>query len=176
MSDIDELYKKLFVAEEKGMVKEVKRIRKKIRELIEVGKFVDNVTENINNNREDKIKKLEMKEIKESELDKLDEKRRAKIEFFYKTRKKAFHKNLREQIENPDDIELALALTSMLTHSLIEMKKNDKNIYHLLDIRILTETVSDYLFGDLSTEEVINIIDENWLDELTTKLITEDEK
>ena len=94
--------------------------------------------------------------------------------FFYKTRKKAFHKNLREQIRNPDDIELAMALTSMLTHSLIEMKKKNEDVYHLLDIRVLTETVSDFLSGDLSTEEVLNIIDEYWLDELTTKLNKED--
>lgn len=156
---IDNLYKKKFQLEEKGKKKEAKKIKERIQNII-MGK-------------EDKrIDTSEMEIIKESELKELDESEKVKYEFFYKTRKKAFHKNLRNLIEkfNPDDIELALGMTSMLTHSLIEMQKEGKSVYTNLDINILIETVSNFLKGDLSNKEVLEIIDEHWTDYLLTKV------
>ena len=160
---VDELYQELFRAEEENNESRVKEVRKQIEGILQ-GKEIKRL--NTDN----------MEEIEEYELKELSEKKKAKIEFFYKTRKKAFHKNMRNLIEkyNPDDIELAMALTSMLTHGLIEMQKEDEEVYKLLDINVLTETVHDFLKGDMSSEEVLEVIDEYWTDELLTKLIKED--
>jgi hypothetical protein len=202
---IDELYKELFKAEEEGNQEKVEELREKIKNVLAEGKKDDEpgvcqmcgterdwdkdgepcrvcshdhivYKSEFKENNNIELDELDIKEFKKEYLDRLNEKDKAKIEFFYKTRKKAFHKNLRESlfsIDGVDDVDLALAMTSMLTHSLIEMKKEGSEIYKKMDIYTLTETVSKFLSGDLSSEEVIKTLKEHYGNHLTTKVITE---
>lgn len=201
---LEDLYKKLFIAEENEKEKEVKRLKSKIRKMINEGKSEeefgvcqfcgverkwendgepcpecghDHIVNEIEY-KETKLEELNINEFKKEHLEHLEESDRKKIEFFYKTRKKSFHKNLREQIEKDevDDIDLALAMTSMLTHSLIEMKKDSEKVYKELDVYTLTETVSKFLSGDLSSNEVMDILDEYYVPYLNTRVIKEDDE
>lgn len=157
---IKNLYKKKFEAEKNGNKEEVEEIEKEIKVIL----------------RGEDEKEIKMDEVNEKDLEKMSERRKVKIKFFYKTRKKPFHRNMREIIQEDEynDIDMAMALTSMLTHSLIEMKKEEKEVYKLLDIEVLTETVHDFLKGKLGSDDVLNIIEENWKDGLFTKLNVEE--
>lgn len=201
---IDKLYKKMFEAEEEGNQEKVDRLRTKIKKLLKEGSDAEQGvcwlcgTERDWENdgetcpecghdhiiykeeweeREKKgLDEIEIREFKETYLDSLNEKDKVKIEFFYKTRKKTFHKNLRDiLIEGNDvsDIDLAMVMTSMLTHSLIEMKKEDKKVYNNLDVYTLTETVSKFLSGELSGQDAISVLKEHYGEHLKTRLIKE---
>lgn len=202
MSRLDELYRKLFQAEENGNTDKVEELREIIKQSISEksdengvcelcgierkwnkdGKSCDNcghdhiIYKSEFEESEISLEDTEVEEIKEGCLDRLAEKDRVKLEFFYKTRKKAFHKNIREQLESEetDDIDLALAMTSMLTHSLIEMKKEGSEIYKQMDIYFLTETVSKFLSGDLKSEKVVEKLKSHYGRSLNTKLIKEE--
>ncbi|MFW6015690.1 MAG: hypothetical protein ACOCRK_04575 [bacterium] len=150
MTELDVLYKRVFELEEENKIEEANGVREKIRKVLNGEKI-----------EEDKQRITEEQIIN------------AKKEFFYKTRKKAFHKNLREQLSKDDsinDIELALAMTSMLTHSLIEMKQEGKELYQLLEVNKLTDTVSKFLSGELSAEEVQYIFETTYNDFLFSKI------
>lgn len=150
MSKLDELYKKVFELEEQDEIDEANKIRDKIRKVL----------------RGEDIEDEEVVLTEENMIN-------SKKEFFYKTRKKAFHKNLREQLSEVgsiDDIELALSMTSMLTHCLIEMQKEGKEKYHLLELKTLTETVSNFLSGELSTGEVVNVLEGTYKEYLFSRL------
>jgi len=80
-----------------------------------------------------------------------------KREFFYKMRKKAFHKNIRKCIEKEayNDWDFLIALSSMLVHSLIEVKKEkNKKVINYLDILEQVDLIKGVLNNYYNEEEL----------------------
>jgi len=141
---IDELYRKVFEAESEGDYEKAKEYR----DLIEEQLFCNPV--------------IHYKELVGEELD--EEGLKMKEEFLTETRKKAFHKRLRRVVKGDelDDVTMATAVSSMLTHSLIQMKKKGTNIFDYLDIRLQSKVLNDYIGGKINGEVVRQIYEERF--------------
>ena len=83
------------------------------------------------------------------------EQERALDPFIHKMRKKPFVKTINECIagEMEDSLELAVALSSMLTHSLLEMKA-DEQMYFTLDIQRQMGDIARLLGGEANVESI----------------------
>lgn len=100
---------------------------------------------------EEKIRKeinLELISIKESE--------RNIRNFFKEMEGKLFLKNLKKLILNNDmnDVQISKVLSSLLTHSIIELEKKGHQCYSSLRIYEQSMVLSRFLGGDISAEEV----------------------
>lgn len=82
--------------------------------------------------------------------------RTVKEEFFSRKKDKAFYRRLKKFINGYDmtDIEIAKCLSSMLTHSLIDMQGIGTPIYNAMDIEFQAKSISEFLGGELSVKEL----------------------
>lgn len=79
-----------------------------------------------------------------------------KEEFFKRKKDKAFFKLLKKFVRGYDmaDIEIAKCLSSMLTHSLIDMQGIGTPIYRAMDIEFQAKCLAEFLGGEVSVEEL----------------------
>lgn len=79
-----------------------------------------------------------------------------KEEFFKRKRDKAFFKLLKKFVRGYDitDIEIAKCLSSMLTHSLIDMQGIGTPIYKAMDIEFQSQMLYRFLIGEVSVDEL----------------------
>lgn len=88
-----------------------------------------------------------------------------KEEFFRRKKEKAFFKLLKKFLNGYElsDIEIAKCLSSMLTHSLIDMQGIGTPIYRAMDIEFQARSLSEFLGGELSVEQLRDKYSEKFL-------------
>ena len=77
--------------------------------------------------------------------------RTVKEEFFSRKKDKAFYRRLKKFINGYDMTDI---LSSMLTHSLIDMQGIGTPIYNAMDIEFQAKSISEFLGGELSVKEL----------------------
>lgn len=82
--------------------------------------------------------------------------KQVKEEFLKRKKDKAFCRFLRKWFGGTplSDIEVAKNLSSMLTHSLIDMEGIGTPMYRALDITFQSESVAKFLGGGISSDEL----------------------
>ena len=82
-----------------------------------------------------------------------------KEDFFNRKKDKAFYKTVYKWLNNEkvEDIELAKALSSMLTHSLIEIKGTGSSMYEILSVELQAKCLSEFIGGDMNADTLREI-------------------
>lgn len=79
-----------------------------------------------------------------------------KGEFFKECKTKPFYSFLKRWFGGREysDIEIAKALSSMVTHSIIELQKKGEMRYSALEVAFQADTVAKFIGGELSANKV----------------------
>lgn len=80
-----------------------------------------------------------------------------KREFFKEMKNKSFYKRYKNVLfgESPNDVVLAVCLSSLITHSLIELSHKSEIIYDIMDIKLQTNLLNQFISGEISSEEIV---------------------
>lgn len=89
---------------------------------------------------------------------------RVKDEFLVNMAKKPFIKFLKRWFKGRDysDIQVAKGLSSMITHSLIEMDKAGAITFKVLDLPLQVKVLSQFIEGELTSGQVKKIYQEKF--------------
>lgn len=87
-----------------------------------------------------------------------------KEEFFFDMKKKPFMTFLRKWFSGKEfsDVHVAKCLSSMITHSLVEMDKRSEVVFQALDIPFQVESLSKFVGGGLTNGELRELYRERY--------------
>ena len=76
------------------------------------------------------------------------------VTFLDSKKSKPFHKFLRRWFSGREytDLEIAINLSSLLTHSLIEIQGNSNTYYQYLMVSFQTDTLNQFLRGEIDAD------------------------